>query len=343
MRRFPYNTRLVLLALFMLVLWFVCGFWGTRHEDEVWRTVRGGQSALWQEQMELGITLSRADDKLKTGFIGVEWSNLTTTLGSLEAKRTSADPLWAAQFLHWFEKQGLQAGDPVVIYSSSSFPAMLFSAVVAAESAGLRVLLAVSLGSSTWGANREDFPLPAMWKTLTEGGYVKTRPAFYTPGGAAEAGSNLEPEIMQMFSRISEEEGIPLIITRTLDEMVDYKVEKMIEFAPKLFISIGGSNANLGDSAEAAEIPNGLLQPNDNDSYPIGDGTISHALISGIPTLNILNIRQLAADSGIPWDPVIFVKRRRAPSPLMSLLALAVFLAVLCTHKRWAWEGENHG
>lgn len=343
MRRFPYNTRLVLLALFMLFLWFVCGFWTTRHEDEVWRTVRGGQSALWQEQVQSGIPLSISDDKLKTGFIGVEWSNLTTTLGSLEAKRTSADPLWAEQFLHWFDKQGLQAGDPVVIYSSSSFPAMLFSAVVAAESSGLRVLLAVSLGSSTWGANREDFPLPSMWKTLTEGGYVKTRPAFYTPGGAAEAGSNLEPEIMQMFSRISEEEGIPLIIPRTLDEMVNYKVERMIEFKPKLFISIGGSNANLGDSADAAEIPNGLLLPNGSGSYPIGDGTISHALTSGIPTLNILNIRQLAAESGIPWNPVIFIKRRRTPSPSMSLLALVIFSAVLGTHKRWAWEDENHG
>lgn len=341
MRRFPYNTRLVLLAVFMLVLWFACGFWTTRHEDEVWRTVRGGQTALWQKQIESGIVLSHAEDRLKTGFIGVEWSNLTTTLGSLEAKRTSADPLWAAQFLDWFDKLGLKAGDPVVIYSSSSFPAMLFSAVVAAENAGLRVLLAVSLGSSTWGANREDFPWPSMWKVLTDGGYVKTRPVFYTPGGAAEAGSNLEPEIMQMFSLISEAEGIPLIIPRTLAEAVDYKSERMIEFAPKLFISIGGSNANLGDSADAAEIPNGLLLPGGTYSYPTGDGIISRALISGIPTLNILNIRQLAAESGIPWDPGLFIKRRRTPSPWASLLALAVFSAVLGTHKRWAWEDEN--
>lgn len=343
MRRFPYNTRLVLLALFMLALWFVCGFWTTRREDEVWHTIRGGQAALWQEQIKSGVVLSPVDDKLKTGFIGVEWSNLTTTLGSLEAKRTSADPLWAAQFLDWFDQLGLKAGDPVVIYSSSSFPAILFSAVVAAESANLRVLLAVSLGSSTWGANREDFPWPSMWNTLIGGGYVKTRPVFYTPGGAAEAGSNLEPEIMQMFSRISAEAGIPLIIPRTLGEAVDYKSEMMIEFAPKLFISIGGSNANLGDSADAAEIPNGLLLPNDTASYPRGEGIISRALISGIPTLNILNIRQLAAESGIPWDPAVFIKRRRSPSPWAALLALVVFSVAIGTHKRWTWEDEDLG
>lgn len=341
MRRLPYNARLVLLASFLFLLWFACGFRIQPEESRLWNTVRNGQNALWDKQAQAGIALSDADDKLRTGLIGAEWSPLTTTLGSLEAKRTSCNPLWAAQFLDWFDKLGLKPGDRIVIYSSSSFPGLLFSAIAAAESRRLDILLAVSLGSSTWGANRPEFPWPRMSETLLAGGYIKTRAAFYTPGGAAESGRDLSPESMLMFREISDAEGIPLVIPGTIENAVSFKVQKMIEFEPKLFISIGGSHANLGDSADAAEIPNGLLLPAGPVSFPTGDGVIAAALSSGIPTLNILNIKKLALESGIPWDPDAFIKMRYRLNPWFALPGLLVFAAVLATHKRWEWEEEK--
>lgn len=338
MRRLPYNARLVLLALVMSLLWLVGG---SRGGAAVWDTVRGGQNLLWERQKEAGVPLSDREDKLKTGFIGVEWSTLTTTLGSLEAKRTSADPAWAAQFLGWFDELGVRKGDRIVIYSSSSFPAMLFSAVAAAENRGLEVLLAVSLGSSTWGANRPEFPLPEIWRVLLEGGYVKTRPAFYTLGGAGEAGRDFSPETARSLGELAETEGTPLITTESLERMILYKTQRMLDFTPKLFINIGGSHANLGDSADSAEIPNGLLLPENAASHPVGEGVIARALLSGVPTLNILNIRKLALENGIPWDPVKFTKRRYRHKVWIALAGLALFFAVLGTHKRWAWEDEE--
>lgn len=342
MKRFPYNTRLVLLALFLFLLWLVSGFRMLPEEERVWHTVRNGQKALWDKQIQMGLPLSVEEDRLRTGLIGVEWSHLTTTLGSLEAKRTSCNPLWAAQFLNWFDRLGLKPGDRVVIYSSSSFPGLLFSAIAAAESRELEILLAVSLGSSTWGANRPEFTWIQMSGALLEGGYIKTRPAFYTAGGAAESGLDLPPEILRRLREMSDEDGTRLIIPGTIKNAVSYKSQEMLAFEPKLFISIGGSHANLGDSAEASDIPNGLLLPEAAVSYPIGDGVIASALSSGVPVLNLLNIKKLAIESGIQWDPGIFVKMRFGFNLYLTLLGLLAFSFVLYTHKRWDWEhGES--
>lgn len=340
-RHIPYNTRLLLLSLFMLAFWFIGAVPTMQREVGLWRVVRDGQTALWRGQLSSGIALSQEADRLKTGFIGVEWSLLTTTLGSLEAKCTSANPLWASQFLDWFDQLGIKEGDRVVIYSSSSFPALLFSAIAAAESRNLEILLSVSLGSSTWGANREDFPWPRMSQLLLAGGHIKTRPAFYTLGGAGESGKDLSPEIRHMLAAIAEEEGTQLFIPATLEEAVGYKSRLLIDFAPKLFISIGGSNANLGDTADAAEIPAGLLLPKEIGTYAVGGGVIAGALAADIPALNILNIKYLAAASGIPWDPGVFLKMRPKLTLWAALPALACFAAVLTTHRRWRWDDEG--
>lgn len=341
MRRFPYNLRLVLLVFFMILLWLASGIRVRPGQDGAWNTVRHGQQALWRTQLEAGVPLSSEDDKLRTGFIGVEWSQLTTTLGSIEAKRTSANPLWTAQFFDWFDELELRAGDRVVIYSSSSFPAMLFSAIVAAESRQLEILLSVSLGSSAWGANRTEFFCPMMLRTLLEGGYLSTRPAFYTLGGSAESGRDFSPEVLELLEEISRAEGTPLVVPETLEKAIEYKAQKLIEYRPKLFISIGGSNANLGNSADAAEIPNGLLLPGGAKTRPIGAGVIAAALSAGVPTLNILNIKKLAIESGIPWDADLFVKARYKLNPWLALIGLSAYFAVLFTHKRWIWQDEH--
>ena len=98
----------------------------SEEEERVWDTIRTGQHSLWNEQLRRGIELSAEEDKMKTGFIGVEWSPLTTTLGDLEAKKTAANPMWGIQCLRWFDALHLKAGDRIAITSSSSFPALLF-------------------------------------------------------------------------------------------------------------------------------------------------------------------------------------------------------------------------
>lgn len=341
MKHLPYNFRLVVLALFLAALWFVSGMgFLSKDEERVWQTVRSGQDALWNRQRELGIKLSAEEDRLRTGLIGTEWSPLTTTLGEIGAKRTSCNPLWAVRYLDWFDELGIENGDPIVIYSSSSFPALLFSALAAAESRGLDVLLSVSLGSSMWGANRPEFPWPRMASLLREGGFIRTGTAFYTPGGDDENGRSFSAEALALMRELSDKEGVQLFEASDLKETISLKTAKMLEHRPKLLINIGGGNANMGSSELALEIPEGLALPGSGSTKraSLGDGVVAEALKSGIPVLHMLNMKKLSLDSGIPWDPGSFTPLRTRFRPSAALLGLAVFMAVMLTHKRWRME-----
>ncbi len=340
--KIPYNTKLVLLSLFLLALWFGGGFVVPgRGEDRLWKRVRDGQGALWRAQTAAGVPLSKAEDRLETGFIGIEWSEITTTLGEPEAKRTSCNPLWALQCLDWFDELGLEAGDRIAIYSSASFPGLLFSVLAAAESRDLDILLAVSLGASTWGANLPEFPWPAMYETLRGGGFLKTAPAFYTLGGGGERGGGMSSEATALFRGFATRGGTPLVVPRDLRDAVRYKMAALRKFEPKLLVGIGGSNANLGDSELAAEIPNGLLLPGRADAGALGDGVIAEALRADIPVLNLLGMRKLAHESGIPWDAGAFSKVRVKLHPLTALAGLAAFAGVLILHRRWEWADDG--
>lgn len=338
MKRVPYNSRLVILAALIAVLWFGFGLGFLDAEEErVWETVRAGQRALWEARS--AADPEPGEDRLRTGLIGVEWSPLTTTLGEIGAKRTSCNPMWAIRYLEWFDEIGLSDGDPIVIFSSASFPGLLLSALVAAEARGLDVLLSVSLGSSMWGANRPDLPWPAMAKILRAGGHVRTNASFYTPGGGGEVGRGFAREIMESFGSLARDEGVPLFIADDLKDAVAYKTAAMMEKNPKLLISVGGSNANMGDSERASDIPCGLIMPSSARMEEMGDGVIAEALRAGIPVLHMLNVKKLALDGGIPWDPGAFVRVRTVSRGLPAILGLAAFAAVMATHRRWSVEG----
>jgi poly-gamma-glutamate system protein len=346
MTRCNYNRRLTFLAVFLALLWLAGGLL-TAEQRRVWDTVRNAQRALWSEalwsealrsaqQVNARVPVLLEHDPLRTGLIGVEWSPLTTTLGEPDVKRTSCNPLWAVQYLRWFDELGLKKGDRVVLYTSSSFPAFALSALVAAEERGLDVLFSVSLGSSMWGANREEFPWPAMARVLRKNGFIRTPTAFYTPGGSGDSGRDFSAETMELLKRLVDEEGAPFVVPGSFEEAVRFKTERLLAWEPKLFINVGGGQASLGNSAEI--MPSGLLLPGRESA---GDGVIANALRAGIPVLHMLGVRKLAEESGIPWDAGTFVKVKPLSHPLWPGVGLMVFFAVLYTHKRWHWQEEK--
>ena len=337
------RMRLALLALVLSLLWFGVGgiTMLSEEEERVWDTIRTGQHSLWNEQLRRGIELSAEEDKMKTGFIGVEWSPLTTTLGDLEAKRTAANPMWGIQCLRWFDALHLKAGDRIAITSSSSFPALLFSALVAAEARGLDVLLSVSLGSSTWGGNRADFSWPLMAEHLRSSGFIKTKTAFYTLGGSGERGGDFTPELIDALRDLVKKEGAPLLEPTDIKKAIHEKSVKVNGFKPLLVVNIGGSHANMGDDPHILQLSQGLLLPTPQNIQNGGDGVIGKTLQSGTPVLHLLNIKALALEAGIPWDADQFSKIRAGSRLWPSFLGLLIFFVVLIRYKRWEWR--DHG
>lgn len=308
----------------------------TEEGQFLYRKILAGQQYLWSELRARGVSLNESEDIYRSGFIGVEWSPLTTTLGSLEAKRSSTDPLWGVQILRWFDELKLQKGDRIVVLSSSSFPGMLFAVLAASELRGLKVDLVVSLGASTWGANRPEAPWPVLAFLLQKGGFLVTRPVFYTLGGGGEIGGGLSQEALELLKNAAA--PVELFQPKSLLEVIKRK-QVLIE-APsngakaKLVVDIGGSAGNMGTDAKTDALMSGLIQP--NPFLPYGNGAVGFALQKGYPVLKLLDLKELALAQGIAFDARAdaFAKK---DSLLNAFLGIVFFAVVVFTHQRWTW------
>jgi len=308
-------------------------------ENTIWEKVRSAQNFLYQERLKMGIPWDPDTDPWRTGLIGVEWSPITTTLGDLEAKRTSTDPRWGIVFYRWFLDLGLKEKDPVAILTSGSFPGFALSAVVAAEELGLEVLLIPSLGASSWGANIPDLPLTSILSMLRTHGFVKSSPYFATLGGRGELGLDLPPEGIYALQKSAKEANVTIIGAKSFEELLERKWTKIAEFNPKVIVQIGGSQANLGTDPEVLTLQPGILRPESGVSA--GNGIIAKALNAKIPVIHMLNVKTLCRKTGIPFDDKPLKKAPRQVPKLLSFLGLLLWGFYLFRFKRWTFEEEG--
>ena len=68
------------------------------------------QEEILKEKINRGLEIDKSLDKNEIGLIGLEWSGITTTLGDIEAKRTSTNPDFAALLVKLFKEAGLKRG-----------------------------------------------------------------------------------------------------------------------------------------------------------------------------------------------------------------------------------------
>ena len=314
-------ARLIVLTVMLLIIFVF--FHSTMNSTES-RLYRKILSALWD-----AVGSDAENDPYRSGFIGVEFSEITTTMGSLPAKQCSTDPLWAVQFLRWFGELGLQRGDRVLVSASSSFPAMVYSCLSACEELGLDITFMLSLGSSSWGANREGLNLCEMLKILRRGGFLKTRPC--TLGGTNENADGMDSSAKTTLQgTVSDDEMVKGL---TLDELVALKSEYIA--GCKLVVNIGGNASSMGTDSMSLNLPAGIVRP--SDSLDGGNGLAGNALRAGVPVLHVLNLRGLSEKCGID-----FTARRsgfkRGRSIIGGILAGVVFAFFMITHKRWGYE-----
>jgi len=282
-------------------------------------------AAQWAEKLDWEDVHPSQVDHGMSGLIGVEWSEITTTLGPLAVKQSSTDPLWAAHILRWFDNADLESGDRVMILASGSFPGLLVSTLAASETRGLQVELTVSLGSSTWGANRMEAPWPLMELRLHQTGHLHTLSRYYTPGGRGETGANYSTDAMTILEEASVAVGVPFLKPGNLNEVILMKTEEIRKYRPKLLILIGGAASIMGNSDDT--LPSGLITPSAIDR--MGNGVAKAALDDNIPVLHLLNVRELSRQAGM-----------NSPSTnwIWQVAGLISFFAVLLTHRRWTWK-----
>jgi poly-gamma-glutamate system protein len=286
-----------------------------------------------------GIGIEPSKDINHTGLIGLETSLITTSLGNLEAKRTTVNPNFAGLVALLLHQAGVRRGDSVAIGASSSFPALIIASLCAVEAMELRGLLICSLGASQWGANHPDFNWLDILACLVRSHLLSARPVGLSLGGDGDMGKEMSPEGRDLLLRLGRETGLPFLAEPNLEKNVRERLRifetAVGEAGIQAFINIGGSYANMGTDSEILKVGPGLAAFSEIPSVE-RRGVIFEMAARRIPVIHLLYVKGLCDRYGLPWDPsplpkpgkgAIFEKKELDP-PSFLILAGAYFLLI---------------
>jgi poly-gamma-glutamate system protein len=303
------------------------------------RTMAEATQMLREFRKKLDLPIDTRSDPNATGLIGLENSPITTSVGQLEAKRTTTNPNASGLVVLLLHKAGVRRGDTIAVGASGSFPALILATLCAASAMDLRALIIPSLGASQWGANDPDFHWLVMQQCLRDFDLFPIHAVAVSLGGDNDDGTNMAPEGRSVLDEAMRASGVPIIRESELQQNVTLRLQRLEEAAGeapiRAFVNIGGSLPNIGSDSLILKVRPGLakvriLPP------PEKRGLVFAAAARGIPVLHLLFIRGLAAEYGLPWDPQplpapgkgLLYRRVREQSLTFVCLGSAYLLAV---------------
>lgn len=234
-------------------------------------------------------------------MIGDEWSEITTTLGSLEAKEISTNPDFSALIVRLLHEANISRGDKVGIILSGSFPSLAISALAALQTMEIESVVMSSPGASTYGANQPEATWMDMESALKKAG-LHFNTVLVSIGAGDDAGSGLSDEGLAIIKNAAYRNKVDLYIPSTLLESINQRVEIFKEANISLLINIGGNETALGNCSHSVGIPNGL-HSRYNVCSDENRGVIARMNETGVPFINMLDIKDLASRYGIEVSP----------------------------------------
>lgn len=256
---------------------------------------------------DLGIPIDKVNDPNQTGLIGVSFSEITTTNGNLEAKRTTINPNFAALLVLLLSEAGVRKGDTIAIGASSSFPALVIATLSAAKAMNLKPVIISSLGSSMWGANIPELTWLDIYYDLYNKRVFPYKINAASLGGDFDIGLELKKEGRQLLLKKIKKYQIPLIYEKDLQLNVKQRLKVYDEYSKKarisVFVNIGGASANIGANLMALDLKPGI---NYIHKFPPSSesGVIFEMGKRNIPVIHLLNVKGFTLKYGLPWDPI---------------------------------------
>jgi len=298
--------------------------------------MKNSLEAIKEERLKRNIPLDIGLDPNQTGIIGKEYTQLTTTLGNLEAKRTSTNPAFAALLVKYFKEANLKKGDVIAIGASGSFPALILAALSAARVLKLEPLLIYSVGSSEYGANIPEFTFVQMLDSLNEKNIIPYKLLAISMGGYLDQAKGMfYSDSQDTIKKIVQSSGTLVIGADSIEENILQRMQfykKSTKGQPiKAFVNIGGATPNYGNTNASITYPNGLVINGPKIPDHPERGLIFEYQNLGIPIIHLLNIRDLAVKNGLPIDPTPLpeigeggVYRRIAYNKYIIILVIAI-------------------
>lgn len=290
--------------------------------------------------LEEGIQIE-PEDINNTGLIGPEWTALSSSLGMLEAKRTSLNPNFAALIVKYYKTAGLKEGDRVALGLSGSFPGLGIAAISAANEMKLETLVMASYSSSMYGGTRLELPTIRMLKRLQNANLLSFNMLAVSPGGDNDKGENgLFEDSRDFILSLAKEDGYPLINYPDLADNIAQRLQ-LYGNDIKCFVNVGGASVNIGNTGRFLEMKSGLIKKPPSIPAAADRGLIYEYAARGIPVINLLNVRELAHQNGLPFDPVPLPKPgegevylEKTSSPFLILISIPIIIIILYVGSR---------
>ncbi len=306
--------------------------------------MKAAMQTVKAERGRLGIPVDPITDPRGTGLIGEPYNDLTTTAGSLASKRTSTNPQFAAVIVEMLEEARVRPGDSVAVSFSGSFPALNIAVLSAACAMKLKPVIISSLGASMYGANLPELTWLDMERILFEKGILPYRSIAASLGGIADTRGGLDGTGVDAGLRAIRRSGTPRLDEGggdTLGTDIRRRMElydrELNGRRPAAFINVGGPLTTLGNVPGRDRMPTGLLK-NVPQNHDPDRGILFRMGERGVPVLHLLKIRIIAAQYGVPFDPVmtpagavaiVDTPRTGSYSPLLAVAGLALLIALL--------------
>jgi poly-gamma-glutamate system protein len=299
-------TSLVILAGLEGARWTADPLEGRKKEAVV--SMQKAMSAVREEKARLGLQPDPDVFGDESGMLGQRYTDLTTTVGLLSAKRTSTRPEFAAALVDMLDEAGARTGDRIAVSFSGSFPALNIAVLSAAKAMGLRLVIISSVGSSMYGANDPLMTWLDMERLLGRTGILPYRSVAASLGGIVDTKGGLDGNgieeglaaIRRNGVQVLEEGGVKTQIADVERRMGLFRLA-LGGRLPAAYVNVGGSQTALGDAPGSASLPTGLSR-----GAPVSDdparGVIARMKESGVPVLHLLGIRRLAKRYGIPVE-----------------------------------------
>jgi poly-gamma-glutamate system protein len=264
-------------------------------------------AAIREDFLSRGGRFDDAIDPNHTALIGEEYTDLTSTIGSLEAKRTTTNPNTAALLVQLLKEAGVTTGDTIAVGCSGSFPALAVATLSAAKTMGVYPVVILSIGASSFGATRTNQTLLDMYEVVRHRTDLKFPAAAVSLGGGGDVGSEFEPEVRNRLIEKIRMSGIPFLNEPDLSKNVDQRMRIYLGSTSRkriaAFVNIGGSYADMGTNPSILK-----LEPGVNKQMTIPSEEKTHGVVFAmakrhIPVIHLLHIKGLALRYGLAWDP----------------------------------------
>jgi poly-gamma-glutamate system protein len=272
-------------------------------------------------------------DPTESGLIGISASSTTTSSGSLEAKRTTANPNWAAALIEMLRDAGVRPGDLIAVGVSGSFPGLNLAAFSAAEELGLEVVCIASAGASSWGANFSRFAWLDMESVLEGAQIISQRSIAASLGGVRDRALGLSSAGRRRLREAIDRNGVRFLETDTEESSIEVRMQTYEAAAAgrryAVYINSGGSLVSTGHKSVKRLYRPGL----NRRPHPRGaqmDSVMLRFLRDGVPVINLSKVMPLAEQFGLPIEPTelpkvgegtVFEKRQHNRPLIAGLLA----------------------